>query len=62
MRINQTGGAFGVRALGTALVVTCGFYKLQRQETRWASFPIIARVSKWTTKAVPSDTAGKLRK
>jgi len=30
--------AFGVRALGTALVVICGFCSLQRQETRWASF------------------------
>ena len=35
------GGAFGVRALGTALIVICEFYRLQRQETQWASFPTL---------------------
>ena len=27
--------------LGTALVVICGFYRLQGQEARWDYFPII---------------------
>src|SRR5882672_11330641 len=31
--------AFGVRVLGTALVVSCGFYRLPGQDMRWASFP-----------------------
>src|SRR6266511_4887626 len=35
--------AFGVRALGTALVVISGFYRLQRQEMRWAAFPTLPK-------------------
>jgi len=51
--------AFGVRALGTALVVICGFYRLQGEETLVGFLSIIARVSKWTTKAVPSARTPK---
>src|SRR5262245_19833064 len=47
-------------SLDTALVVIFGFYGLPGQETRRDSFPTIAAALKWTTKAVPSDTAGKL--
>jgi hypothetical protein len=53
--------AFGAPLLGTALVVISGFYRLPGQETRVGFLSIMARVSKWITKAVPSDTAGKLR-
>jgi len=51
--------AFGAPLLGTALVVIFGFYGLPGEET-FVGFPsIIARVSKWTTKAVPSNGAPK---
>jgi len=39
--INQIGGAFGARALGTALVVISGFYRIQGQKMQWASFPLL---------------------
>jgi len=49
--------AFGAPALGTALVFICGFYRLPVLGTRVDFLSIIARVSKWTTKAVPSNGA-----
>jgi hypothetical protein len=52
--------AFGVRLLGTASVVITGFHGLPGHETRWLP-SIIAVVSQKITKAVPSDTVGKLR-
>jgi hypothetical protein len=51
--------AFGVRLLGTALVVISGFYRLPGQETRVGFLSIMARVSIWTTKAVPSNRTPK---
>jgi hypothetical protein len=38
--------AFGAPPLGTALVVVCGFYRLQAQEIRVVFLSIIAEVSK----------------
>ena len=46
-------------SLGTALVVISGFYRLPVQETRVYFLSIIAKVSKWTTKAVPSNRTPK---
>jgi len=51
--------AFGAPLLGTALVVISGSYRLPARETREGFLSIIARVSKWTTKAVPSNGAPK---
>jgi hypothetical protein len=44
-RTEKMATAFGVRLLGTALVVIFGFYKLPGRETRVDFLPIIARVS-----------------
>src|SRR6266542_3696301 len=56
---DEMAAAFGVRGLGTALVVISGFYRLPVQETR-VSFPsAIAIISKMTTKAVPSPRTPK---
>ncbi|HMB28817.1 MAG TPA: hypothetical protein VKS99_11965, partial [Blastocatellia bacterium] len=51
---DEMAAAFGVRGLGTALVVISGFYRLPIQETRAGFHPIIAVISKLTTKAVPN--------
>jgi len=58
-QLYEMAAAFGVRLLGIALVVICGFYRLPGQETRAGFLTIIARVSKWTTKAVPSNRTPK---
>jgi len=55
----EMAAAFEAPALGTALVVISGFYILPGKETRMGFLPIIARVSKWTTKAVSSGGAPK---
>jgi hypothetical protein len=52
--------AFGVRLLGTALVVISDSTDLRDKGPELAPSPVIAADSKMTTKAVPSDTAGKL--
>jgi hypothetical protein len=52
--------AFEVRLLGTALAVILESTDFGDKGPHWAFFPIIAAESKWTTIAVPSDTAGKL--
>jgi hypothetical protein len=46
-------------SLGTALVVISGFYRLPGQEARVCFLPLIARISKRTTKAVPSPRTPK---
>jgi hypothetical protein len=51
--------AFGVRAFGTALVVIYGFYSLPGKETRVGLLSIVAKVSNWTTKAVPNARTPK---
>jgi len=51
--------AFGAPWFGAALVVIPGSYELRGQETRVGFLPTIAGVSKWTTKAVPSNRIPK---
>src|SRR6266498_359379 len=47
--------AFGVRVLGTALVVILDSIDFRDKGPEWAPSPIIAAESKLTTKAVPSN-------
>ncbi len=51
--------AFGVRVLGTALVVILDSTDFRDKGPEWAPSPIIAAGSKWTTKAVPSTRTPK---
>ncbi|HZF39051.1 MAG TPA: hypothetical protein VE715_09520 [Blastocatellia bacterium] len=51
--------AFGVRLLGTALVVLLGATDFWYKGPEWASSPIIAAESEMTTKAVPSNRTPK---
>ncbi len=63
MELNEAyaygGGAFGVRLLGTALVVISDLTDFRNKGPEWASPPIIATESKLTTKAVPSNRTPK---
>jgi len=54
--------AFGVRALGTALVVISGFYKLQRQEMRWASFSSLPEYQSGLPKRSQAPALQRLRR
>jgi len=51
--------AFGVRLLGTALVVISDSTYLRDKGPEWAPSPVIAADSKMTTKAVPSNRTPK---
>jgi len=54
--------AFGVRALGTALVVICGFYRLQRQDTRWACFASLQKYRSGLPKRSRAPALQRLRR
>src|SRR5262245_27258419 len=56
---NEMASAFGAPALGNALVVISGFYRLPRRETRMGLLSTHARASGWNTQAVPSNGAPK---
>jgi len=58
-KVAQIGGAFGVRRLGAALVVFPGFARWQ-DKSHYGSVSMDVRAMERTTKAAPSDTAGKL--
>jgi len=51
--------AFGVRELGTALVIISNSTNFRDRRPEWASVPIIATISKRTTKAVPNSRTPK---
>jgi len=43
-QLHEIAAAFGVRLLGTALVVISGFYIIPRKETQWISFHHCRRI------------------
>jgi hypothetical protein len=53
--------AFGVRLLGAAMVVNSNYTTLAGEKERRVLCPQKSIESESTTKAAPSDTAGKLR-
>src|SRR5262245_48939257 len=61
-QLHEMAPAFGVRALGTALVVISGFYRPRRQEMRWASFPSLPEYQSGLAKRSQAPAPQRLRR